>query len=44
MNTFQSNVAAVTGTEPAMTVAISQNNLLRGRSLNSLVEGKGSGS
>jgi hypothetical protein len=41
MNTTQSNVAVVTGAELAMTVVISQNNLLRGRSLNSLVEGKG---
>jgi hypothetical protein len=44
MHTFQCNVAVVTGAELAMTVAISQNNLLRGRSLNSLVEGKGNGS
>jgi hypothetical protein len=44
MNTFQSNAAVVTGAKLAMTVAISQNNLLRGRSLNSLVEGKGNGS
>jgi hypothetical protein len=44
MNTFQSNGAVVTGAELAMTVAISQNNLIRGRNLNSLVEWKGNGS
>jgi hypothetical protein len=44
LNTFQSDIAAVTGAELAMTGAISHNNLLRGRSLNSLVEEKGNGS